>query len=380
MRPKRRYLLYPPFKDELTTSWIARNALNFGMKPSQLATLITENVEAWKPDLDVFINPVLAKNIAINIGMDQSILYRLSFYGSCDYFYNQTEKTSQVKWVMPLGQKLKNKQFSLQYCPCCLAEDGKRPYFRKHWRLAFMTACPYHSVQLHDRCPKCHNPIDLKRLQKNVEDVLYHPEDIAHCSKCGFDLRETDYVLVSKDESDINRINFMQSTLGYGQVGNLKFAYSNLYFEGIRRLLSFLVCSPKGEKLFMHLRQKLGLRQMYHRELIGHNVEPERLEISLRRTGLIMIYHFLQDWPKTFIKACKATNTSTHLIKTPYLEFPYWVTDALFFQIKQYKYSACDDEKSNIVDFFDRRLKKKIEPEQIRRFLGYYFEKHPGQK
>ena len=379
MKPKRRYLLYPPFKDELTTSWIARNALNFGMRPSQLSTLIMDSTDAWKADLDVFIRPKLTKNLAINLGMDDSKFHKLSLNGSCDYFYNQTGMTSQVKWVMPLGVKSKGKTFSLQYCPCCLSEDGKRPYFRKHWRLGFMTACPYHSVQLHDRCPKCRNPIDLKRLQKNVEDVLYHPEDMVHCSKCGFDLRQTEYVPVSKDESEINRINFLQSTIGYGRVGNLDFAYSNLYFEGIRRLLSFLVCSPKGENLFMHLRQELGLWQMYHRELIGHNIEPERLEIGLRRTGLIMIYHLLQDWPESFVKACKATGTFSYMIKTPYLEFPYWVTDALFFRIQKYKYIPCDEEKSNIVNFFDRRLKKKIKPVQARRFVGYYFEKYLGQ-
>ncbi|AZR82960.1 TniQ family protein [Thiomicrospira sp. S5] len=370
----RRYILDPPFKDELMTSWIARNALLYGMKPTQLATLITKDVESWKSDLDVFLNEKRMSSILERTGLNETQIRRLPFYGSCEYFYNQTGKTNQVKWVMPIGIRQTGKKlFSLQYCPCCLAEDGDRPYFRKHWRLGFMTACPYHSVQLHDRCPKCHSPIDLKRLQKHEEEVLYHPLDIVHCSKCGFDLRETEFVPTSSDEYEINRINLLQSSLGYGHAGDLEFNYSNLYFEGIRRLLSFLVCSPKGEKLFMHLRQDLGLQQIYHRELIGRNVEPERLNINLRRTGLIMIYCLLQDWPEGFIKVCKATNTSTHLIKTPYLEFPFWVTDVLFFHIKQYKYFACDEEKSNIVDFFERRLKKKTNPQQIKKFMNYYF-------
>ncbi|MDX5429573.1 MAG: TniQ family protein, partial [Bacteroidota bacterium] len=131
----RRYLLYPPFKDELTTSWIARNALQFGMKPSELSSLITENSATWRADLDVYINGSASKNIATNVGMDESKLHRLTFYGSSEFFYSQSEKTPQVKWVMPLGQEAIKKQFSVQYCPCCLVEDGKRPYFRKHWRL-----------------------------------------------------------------------------------------------------------------------------------------------------------------------------------------------------------------------------------------------------
>ncbi|QAB14437.1 hypothetical protein [Hydrogenovibrio thermophilus] len=87
-----------------------------------------------------------------------------------------------------------------------------------------------------------------------------------------------------------------------------------------------------------------------------------------------MLYHLLQGWPEIFVKACQVTNTFSYMIKTPYLEFPYWVEDALFFRIQKYKYSACDKEKSNIVNFFDKRLQKKIRPEQVRRYLAYYFE------
>lgn len=319
------------------SSWIARNALQYGIKPSQLSTLIFEDTDTWKGDIDVFLNP---KKIAIlnkNTGIGENRIRSQTFYASCSYFYNQTEKTPQVKWVMPLGVRTRKKSFGLQYCPCCLSEDGNKPYFRKSWRLGFMTCCLFHSVQLHDRCPKCHNPIDIKRLQKHEKEILYHPEDIARCSKCGFDLRKTQYIDVSSEEYEINRVNFIQSTTGYGKAGNLDFCYSNLYFEGIRRLLSFLVCSPKGEKLFLHFKKKLNLEYIYNRELIGHNIEPERLEIYLRKAGLIIIYHLLQDWPKTFVDTCKSNKITSHLIKTPYLEFPFWVTDALFFHLQAKK-------------------------------------------
>lgn len=373
MHHKQRYLFEPPFKDELVTSWIVRNALHYGIKPSSLSTLITANTDAWKGDLDTYISPRHLKSIVMSVNIDESTVYKLSFYGSCDYFYNQTERTPQVKWVMPLSRGLKKTQFGLQYCPCCLANDGKRPYFRKHWRLAFMTACPEHSVQLHDQCPNCLNPIDLKRLQKNVEDILYHPEDIVHCATCGFDLRTTQYTLASSDELEINHVNYLQSTLGYGSVGNLFFSYSNLYFEGIRRLLSFLVCSPKGKNLFLLLLQAFEMQQNCYHTAMGRNLEPERLSIDLRRTGLIMIRYLLTDWPESFVTACKASNTSSHLIKTPYLEFPYWVIDAMFFRIQQYKHTACNDEKASITAHFNKHLHKDIKPEQAQRYMTYYF-------
>lgn len=335
--------------------------------------MIFEDTDSWKGDIDVFLNSKKISILNKNTGIDENRIRSQTFYASCDYFYNQTEKTPQVKWVMPLGIRTRKKSFGLQFCPCCLAEDGNQPYFRKSWRLGFMTCCTSHSVQLHDRCPRCHNPIDIKRLQKNEGEILYHPEDIAHCSKCGFDLRKTQYINVSLEEYDINRINFIQSTIGYGKAGNLDFCYSNLYFEGIRRLLSFLVCSPKGKRLFLHLRKKLSLNQIHHPKLTGHNVETERVEISLRRTGLIIIYHLLQDWPVTYIEVCKVHNISSHLMKTPYLEFPFWIVDALFFKLRENKYSACEEEKKNIVTYFKKSLMKTIKPNQVAKFINYYF-------
>lgn len=370
---KSRYLCEPPFKDELISSWIARNALLFGMKPRVLSTLVFEDTDVWKSDIDVYVSPqniaLLSKNMTVNA----QLIKNSTLYANCHHFYNQTEETTQVKWVMPIGIRTNNKNYGLQYCPCCLNEDADRPYFRRYWRLGFLTCCVDHSVQLHDRCPECNQPIDIKRLKKPENKILYSPDDLVHCAQCGFDLRKTKYVVVEPNEYKINRINYLQARLGYGQMGNLEFSYSNLYFEGIRRLMSFLVCSPKGEKLFMHLRKKLDLFQIYHREFIGHNVEPERLDISLRRTGLLMVLHLLQDWPESFVDACKDSGITSHLIKTPYLEFPFWVTDALFFKIRENKYLACPDEKSSIIKYFKKCLKKSINEKQAARFVKYYF-------
>ncbi len=274
---------------------------------------------------------------------------------------------------MPIGVKTANKSYGLQYCPCCLTEDGKTPYFRKSWRLGFLTCCLHHSVQLHDRCPSCYHSIDLKHLKKLANELLYSPSDITHCSNCHFDLRKTDYIEATQEELEFNRINYLQALHGHGKVAGLEFNYSNLYFEGVRRLMSFLVCNPKGEKLFIHLRIKLGLFQTYHREFIGNNVEPERLNVNLRRTSLLMIHHLLQDWPNSFVEACKENKLTSHLIKTPYLEFPFWVSDAFFFHLQESKYSACDAEKQSITLYFEKNLKKLIKPEQVNRFVNYYF-------
>lgn len=108
-----RYLFNPPFKDELITSWITRNALEYGIKPSNLSTLIFEDTEAWKSDIDVYLNLKRIEILSKNTGVSEDTITDLTFYTSCDYFYNQTEKTPQVKWVMPLGVRTRKKSFGL---------------------------------------------------------------------------------------------------------------------------------------------------------------------------------------------------------------------------------------------------------------------------
>ena len=42
-------------------------------------------------------------------------------------------------------------------CPWCLQGDAE-PYFRRQWRLTFVTLCPQHRCQLLDRCAACAAP------------------------------------------------------------------------------------------------------------------------------------------------------------------------------------------------------------------------------
>ena len=72
------------------------------MKPCQLSTLLFEDQYAWKGDLDVFLNPARITILSEKTGISEEKIKSLTFYASCDFFYHQTEQTTQVKWVMPL--------------------------------------------------------------------------------------------------------------------------------------------------------------------------------------------------------------------------------------------------------------------------------------
>lgn len=340
------------------------------MRPSSFGGYVFNDTgDTWKSDLDVRIPPLKLALLEANTEVSQSIISKVPLLGNCDHFYSPSDKSIHAKWVMPIGLKTSRPSFGLQYCPCCLAEDGKMPYFRKHWRLGFFSACLFHGVQLHDRCPSCSKPINIQHINKHIDKLIYYPEDVAFCQHCGFDLRTSTITHASSNELEINRQHFTLYTLGYGTVGNVEFNYSNLYFEGIRRLLSFIVCDPFGSKMFIHLRDKLELYYPYHRELVPRHSEIEFMDIKARRVGLIMIKYLMEDWPRRFIEAAALTGVSSQFFSTPNVYFPYWVSDVLKFKINLDPVRLGKDEHRNAKAFLERRLGRCLKSYEVVKYV-----------
>ncbi|MDR9498381.1 MAG: TniQ family protein [Hydrogenovibrio sp.] len=369
-----RYLLLPPFGDELMSSWIARNAMFYGMKPSQLTTLLFDDWNVWKADVDVYLRKEYLDKLPAMTGIPASRMNKLPLHADCEHFYSANEGFKQVKWVMPMGTRSPNaKGFGLQYCPCCLVEDDEWPYFRKKWRLAFFTECPDHGVQLHDRCPDCGTKVSYRMPQKWLNEWIYHHHDMVNCSHCGFDLRETPYTISHHKLREINMWHRNLYTLGWGKAGNQNFLYSNLYFEGLKRLLAFLVCSPKAIKLWNHLCEQLGIPEEQANIQRVRQSEIEHREIEIRRTGLLVAHYLLEDWPNRFIHACKTTGTSRHEFYTPRFEFPFWFGRVLDFELREDEYHHSDEEREAMRSYVERRIGRGVQDHEIARFISKLF-------
>lgn len=340
------------------------------MRPASFGSMVFEDLgNTWRSDLDVRVPTNIINLLERNTEINRNVIQKLPLLNNCDHFYSPSEKSIHAKWVMPIGMRTDRECFGLQFCPCCLAEDGKMPYFRKHWRLGFFSACLFHGVQLHDRCPSCQEPINNIRITKHTEKLLYHPEDVAFCQHCGFDLRNSPIEHAPKDEIEINHQHFTLYTLGYGKVGNVEFNFSNLHFEGIRRLLSFIVCDPYGSKMFVYLRDKLGLYHPYHRELIPKHSEIEFMDIKARRAGLLMIRYLMADWPTRFIDVAAKTGVSAQFFSTPNVYFPYWVSDVLKFEINRDPFRFCKEEHQHAKVCLERKLGRKLKPYEVVKYV-----------
>ncbi|MBB5235396.1 hypothetical protein HNQ09_002850 [Deinococcus budaensis] len=97
------------------------------------------------------------------------------------------------RWVLPLKfQYRRVHAFGMQCCPDCLAED-EMPYYRRAWRLAFMTVCPRHKRLLLDQCPACESPIHYRATPAATRGPDADPASLASCGWCGLDFRDLSF-------------------------------------------------------------------------------------------------------------------------------------------------------------------------------------------
>lgn len=128
-----------PLPDELLSSWLTRIAIGNGLKTQDFARAALRG-SIWSYDIDVFA----AENVlrALAVGTETPVarardtkLARFDASG-----VTRKAHGGVPDWVMPVsGGPRKRRLFGLQCCIHCLSmEPG---YFRRVWRLAFVTVC-----------------------------------------------------------------------------------------------------------------------------------------------------------------------------------------------------------------------------------------------
>jgi hypothetical protein len=179
---------YKPFPDELLSSWLVRLARGHGLRVQTFCNLIFGNqLQVWNRDIDRlgpdWLVDVLSERTGTPIETARVTTLR-SFEGRV---YPVFRTSGTLQWITTLQIFHRTRQgFGMQYCPQCLFED-QVPYFRKAWRVAFVTTCSRHQCMLRDRCRACGAGVafhrgDMGSLQGQ------HRESIADCFACGTSL------------------------------------------------------------------------------------------------------------------------------------------------------------------------------------------------
>lgn len=187
-----------PLPGEALSSWFIRCAHANGMKAQTFAVRnFGQERQLWNRDIDrhapEWLLQTMSERTAVPLYLIEKMTARL-FEGR---LYQTKNSSGQLRWWLPLNLYHRTyRNFGVQYCPACLAEDAI-PYFRLGWRLAFYTFCPKHQILLHDRCHHCHQPVAFHRVELGKANVL-DAGDMNHCWNCAVLLSEAPRLPVVK--------------------------------------------------------------------------------------------------------------------------------------------------------------------------------------
>jgi hypothetical protein len=126
-----------------------------GLSIHQLTSLLNAG-PIGNADIDDGDNPELVSSLGHVTGIDED-LARQTTLDSITRVLSRERERGVVPWLLVLrSEHRKRRRAGLQACTQCLDEDG---YFRKIWRLGFVTTCSKHKRVLIDRCAHCNKPI-----------------------------------------------------------------------------------------------------------------------------------------------------------------------------------------------------------------------------
>jgi len=176
---------YKPFDDELLSSWLVRLARGHGLRVQTFCNLLFGNrLQVWNRDIDRlgpdWLVDVLSERTGTPIETARGTTLR-SYVG---VLYSTSRASGTLQWITTLQVFHRTRHgYGMQYCAKCLLED-KVPYFRKIWRVAFVTTCLVHQCMLRDRCHTCGEGVAFHRGDMGTPQARRR-ESLADCFACG---------------------------------------------------------------------------------------------------------------------------------------------------------------------------------------------------
>jgi TniQ len=321
MLPPKQQQFWPvhpqPLPDELLSSWLIRLAHGNGLKvQSFYGGWLGRSITLWNRDIDRLAPPDLIDTLSASTGIDSATLVAHSIRSLVGRISEDIPAGGHTDWLMPLQVYHRTRKgFGLMYCRSCLRLD-REPYFRRNWRLAFITCCTVHGQLLLDRCTNCESPVQPHRADMVRRRGLADQVAMTRCTHCGVDIRRG--ALPSDAPSRL--VKFQRCLESALQQGHIKFAgyrdlHSVLFFAGLRAVAKGLLA----------LRKEAGGAKVTSAGL-------ESLPLEDRLQLFIDLAEVVDDWPANFLNRCSIARRPFVTFTRDQLTLPFWF------------YRVCDSE------------------------------------
>lgn len=309
-RPRPKPVIHPwpfrpqPLPDELLSSYLCRLAVGMDLKPvTFLNTVFGSAKNLLAQDLDNFAPDRIVERVAVGTLREPDEIAGCTLRAYTGTLLTTHNVRGRNPWLLPttIDNNLRRRA-GLQYCSDCLATDSK-PYYRRRWRLAFVTSCTIHGSFLRDRCPHCLAPVH----QHTSASAL-------HCFKCGNGLYEPGPYTARHDHLAWQRSLEAGLERGWIQLGDERLR-SHVVFAITRQVAALLING----------RHAPALRQAVARDWGGDPApyakptarQPfEYLEVAERHRLFDMVERLMHGWPHRFVHSClEAGMHRSHAIK-----------------------------------------------------------------
>jgi hypothetical protein len=344
-----------PRPDELLSSWFLRIAHGLRIKPYTLAHMTWRSTPPLLTrDIDNFADPRIVGVMAAKTltPIERAWSTTLAAYdGSLVDHYVPGGRND---WVLQLGVRHRIRNLAgLQYCPGCLGEVG---YFRRTWRLGFVTCCPAHARRLLDRCDSCGATLEPHRAPT-----------LHVCSRCGCDLRQAIAPAASPRVLELQTRTLSILERGWGHLGTSIFNWSHLYFDSLRIIAKALAFGSRSEAFRKAVVRRYGGDPSPYPYAKGRSLE--HLGVADRHRLMDLVAAVLKRWPDRLVETCKEARVWRSWLLRDELNPPYAVERVVADHLSLGFYQPSDAEITAALAYL-RNTGTTVTREKLRRWVG----------
>ncbi len=294
-----------PRANELLSSWMIRLAHSHGYKVERMCRILFGRDHAlWSRDVDRLApSGVLAKLCEVTGAKpERANLTTLASYAG--FLSEQVPPGGHSSWIVSLHISHRQRIApGLMYCSRCLQHNDSA-YFRRTWRLAFVTVCTEHGIVLHDTCWQCKSPVMPHRVDIGKRGATPRDRSFVRCWKCGCKLSHGDAKPCDEYLLAFTRSLEAVAESGFANLVNHLGLHSVSYFSGIRILARLAA-------------KKIGLS----------TVSIEKLPVGERLAAMRQVAEWHESWPTNFLQAMRLGRTTYSEIVQPREILPFWLED-----------------------------------------------------
>lgn len=307
-----------PKPQELLSSWIIRFSHAHCYKAETICTILFGyRSPIWNRDIDKLAPEYVLNKMMEVTGASEEQAYSTVLSSYQNYLTTSFNSQGNTKWIIPLGVYHRTRSRpSLMYCPECLKGDVS-PYYRKLWRVAWVTVCTKHKIRLLNTCSSCSAFVIPHRADIRIKNSIPNEMTLIHCFNCGKSLGEGKIIRANVRLTKLQRKMEIAIERGYLKWMNNICLYSFLFFDGVREMTLVV------------------MRQMRVSPEIKKEIEF--VDLDHRYKIMIKVSKILVGWPTAFRVYVKKLNLSYSYLKNYDLNcLPYWYESEIKQMTKKY--------------------------------------------